>query len=75
MSEWMSVEDKLPKDGECVDIWIKLPDGDEGRMENYFYDKDCKKYWRWSGVDFDKKLHLDPLFITHWMPLPPPPKA
>ena len=60
---WISVEDKLPEEGELV-YAIR-----EGNVEPGIYKFMAKDQWEWA-----------PRFIaciddiTHWMPLPKPPK-
>lgn len=64
MGEWINVEDMLPDLGQNV-----LTVGPKGSMETTYYrgllhvrrDK-----WRWK--------HNGVKTITHWMPLPEPPK-
>lgn len=68
MSEWIKISDSLPKNGQCVSISDGVLTG----------------VWRYSGwwPDFDGKgcaSTSDPRQlirnITHWMPLPEPPKG
>ena len=56
--EWISVKDRLPNDGEITDVYIDLG----RRITNY----------KWES--FDLQSSFMPHFITHWMPLPEPPK-
>ncbi len=61
--EWVSVEDRLPEDGMTV-----LTIDTEGKNEVCFYQKE------WEGV-FQQCGGLIKIFnITHWQPLPKPPK-
>lgn len=57
--EWISVEDKLPEESADYLVWV-----------NNF---DCEPYIRIEGYlgdfGFTRKT------ITHWMPLPDPPKG
>lgn len=62
MSEWISVEDGLPKDGEEVLIYI----GNQQLVA-----EKCKVFGFVDAMDREA-LRLD--MITHWMPLPEPPK-
>ena len=66
MSEWISVKDKLPEniDGESKNILFY----DFMKEESFkgFYDF---FYHRFCDMD-----HEEYKFVTHWMPLPEPPK-
>ena len=68
MSEWISVKDRLPEAHKSVlaivydDIkigWIELVSTDPGQF-----------HWVGSGIYIDKGHYA----LTHWMPLPEPPK-
>ena len=59
--KWISVEDKLPKDGEEVLIYI--------RNKQIVAEK-CRVFGFVDAMDREA-LRLD--MITHWMPLPEPP--
>lgn len=62
-SEWISVDERLPEDGETV-----LTISCEAEMEVCFYET------AWKGV-FQQCSGLIKIYnITHWMPLPEPPK-
>lgn len=67
MTEWISVEDRFPNDGERVNVFT----ADE-RVLEMTYDKrrEC-----WSRYDSAGVCSLGQYFITHWQPLPKPPKA
>ncbi|QHJ82515.1 MAG: hypothetical protein [Caudoviricetes sp.] len=67
MSDWIKVSDRMPSNGQCVSI-------SDGHLVGV---------WRYRGwwPDFDGNgcaSTSDPLHliknITHWMPLPEPPK-
>lgn len=61
MSEWISVKDRLPKDGQLVLICtagIK----DAASFTDFYFPKYRK--WALQGMTFHP---------THWMPLPEPP--
>lgn len=60
--EWISVDERLPNDGEIV-----LTISSEAEMEVCFYEA------AWEGI-FQQYHGLVKIFnITHWMPLPEPP--
>ena len=62
-AEWISVEERLPEDGENV-----LAIDSEGKTEVCFYETEHKGVFQMCGG-------LCKIFnITHWMPLPEPPK-
>ena len=76
MTKWISVKDALPKDENCVLVWIRWGETPakasykEGRgwlpnTEHY----DCEGGWDGCVTigDFSSKE------VTHWMPLPEPP--
>lgn len=75
MSEWISVEDRLPKEGEIVlavvrgairiaSIFTEHPSFEETYQPYDYWDDpyDDGQIWEW----FD---------VTHWMPLPEPPRS
>lgn len=75
--EWISVKDKLPKQGKNVLIYWK------NSANKRFIDVACiwkgKTYnynggWHFSYCDIDGSNMLDDSQVTHWMPLPKPPK-
>ena len=65
MSEWIKVEDRLPDGFESV-IAAGLLDGDEKVSVNEAY-----YAGRWESV----RGHTMLRGVTHWMPLPQPPKV
>lgn len=75
MSEWISVKDKLPKaDGEYI---VYAQDENSPAGEGVWYDNVvvAAEYafgewtWRENSNDFDITD-----IVTHWMPLPEPPR-
>lgn len=71
MSEWISVKDKLPKyskevltytPGMAMPIRVDAYDGYYGEDDGKWYEG-----WRYRGNHAENR-------ITHWMPLPEPPK-
>lgn len=74
MSEWISVDEKLPnRDGDgsglgysvVVDLWV---DGE--RLPDCYYNFDDEQ---WLDTDIHCEIDLD--LVTHWMPLPTPPES
>ena len=66
--EWISVEDRLPQDREWVLVWhtgYKTP-------KKAFHKDDLDPYLPIFRLDGDNGLKGD---VTHWMPLPQPPKG
>ena len=60
MSEWISIESKLPENANLVLVW----DGD-CQFGHYQF----KRWSVWTDNDFGTSN-----YVTHWMPLPDPPK-
>ena len=59
--EWISVEERLPKEGVRVLVWLK---GDGSNYTSIDTDRLSLKRWvRWGRL------------VTHWMRLPEPPKG
>ena len=75
MNKWISVEDKLPKSGQKVLVYINKH-GEPLKQQTAIYE-------RWSvyidgvesnsGYDFSFVLQELQGYITHWQPLPSPP--
>ena len=64
MSEWISVKDKLPEEFENVIAFNRRGRGKACDMDI------C---W-WNGYSFDRCGKRPYSNVTHWMPLPEPPK-
>lgn len=62
-TEWISVHDRLPEDYNDVLVMATL-----GLMDVCFYDK-SNKMWIY------RSRYIEGSEVTHWMPLPPPPKG
>lgn len=58
-SKWISVEDRLPEEEQMVLIFR---DTNDGIIEATMWDKQEEKYYKMNS-------------ITHWQPLPSPPKT
>lgn len=67
MIEWISIKDKLPGDGQKVIFCIK---GDD-ESSSGDYDAGRGKFYE---LCFDESLGWPVKDISHWMPLPEPPK-
>ena len=66
MSEWISVEDRLPDNHQRV-IGIGFDYGDIKNNRHYVV---CEYFdGIWMGGEYEEFE-----YITHWMPLPEPPK-
>lgn len=74
MSEWISVEDRIPPDGDRILVCIKKPR--IGRLVTIAVFNNDK-----SVVDNSKLYWLPSMnqryarYISHWMPLPKPPEV
>lgn len=74
VQEWISVEDKLPPHNH--DVLVYRPDmAMKILVDNYYgyYGEDDAE-WHEGWAKYGKDIHNNPL-ITHWMPLPTPPKG
>ena len=61
MSKWISVEERLPNDGEEVLVWV-----DGGILDVGIWSKRDKGWVDASSLQ-------QAFGVTHWMPLPEPP--
>lgn len=72
--EWISVKNRLPRVGKNVLIAWKNYSG-----ENFIDIGECykssDKQWHFVYCDVDGTTGLDESQVTHWMPLPEPPKS
>ena len=62
MSEWISVNESMP-DGNII---VLVFDGDEVEMGSH------NEHFGWAIYELDGPSTRN--FVTHWMPLPAPPK-
>lgn len=70
--KWISVKDRLPSEGEVVDVWIGVY---KERWTNYLYVRDYKGQ---KGNDFFDPVSSGLCCIrnaSHWMPVPKPPES
>lgn len=87
--QWISVKDRLPEVGKCVLLHHTYHAfiGEHGEFESvtigYLYqplDKRRKPYFYYAAVsDYGDMVRAESIcpgseFVTHWMPLPLPPK-
>lgn len=72
--EWISVKDKLPPHNH--DVLVYRPDmAMKILVDNYYgYCGEDDGEWHEGWAKYGKDIHNNPL-ITHWMPLPTPPKG
>ena len=70
MSEWISVDEKLPDEGWYLTAGT-YSSGKPSMVEQLYYDSENDE-WLASGAG--KVIHMKyVLKVTHWMPLPDPP--
>ena len=74
VQEWISVDDKLPPYNHNVLVY-RPNMAMEILVDNYsgYYGEDDAE-WHEGWAKYGKDIHNNPL-ITHWMPLPQPPKG
>jgi hypothetical protein len=72
MSEWISVKDRLPEEGQSVDCWVSsVRYGTKYRHADSIFNTDFNE----MCFDHDDFSHYEKIeSVTHWMPLPSPPK-
>lgn len=78
MTEWISVQDRLPEDGQRVLGYTPI----DGYIFVGFYQKDPmnEKYpglhrKEWYLITSMRSTQKVTKRVTHWMPIPPPPSA
>lgn len=62
---WISVEDRLPEESQLVLTWNQ----EDVKVDVYAWIGD------YYGIGFMKDLMQEGFKVTHWMPLPDPPKT
>jgi hypothetical protein len=70
MSDWISVEDRMPSEGERVlalfkGEWVVLEVG----VENPSYEETFEPFKYWFEP-FSDMLYIEYYDVTHWLPLP-----
>lgn len=68
MSDWISVENELPLEGTLV-LATGFDYGDESKKRHYVVAMRIDEYW-YDEDDVNREF----THLTHWMPLPEPPK-
>ena len=63
VQEWISVKDRLPEEGDIVLCYMEFG---EQRIAQWDESENC---WAGQLIDYHKEQ------VTHWMPLPQPPKG
>jgi hypothetical protein len=63
--DWVSVKDELPEH----DAVVLVTDGEHVTIAEWYIGSG------WSLAREDKAIGIVPGTLTHWMPLPPPPKT
>lgn len=75
MSEWISVDDRLPELG--VEVLVYKPASKWGKIQFDTWDEQHEAPLSWSSATIPTGFgwnDTDDFYdITHWMPLPPPP--
>ena len=75
MSDWISVDDRLPDIGDRVLVNLS---GDlivlELREEIPTYEEAFLPFYYWHEP-YDEMLDIEYDEVVHWMPLPPPPES
>jgi len=74
MSEWISLADKWPQDADMYLVCGVAPDGE--RFIAVCWSPDGEDYWLMvSPLGFNDDFPDYRVYgVTHWMPLPEPPK-
>lgn len=75
-TEWISVKDKLPRQGKEVLVRWKEYKGNYRTVIGKKWNEPQypETPWHFSYYDCDGNNMLDHSQVTHWMPLPEPPK-
>ncbi len=66
--DWISVDERLPENDVCVLVRDSfLPGLDEVSLST-------ARLWNGYWIDYRGDKHVYAKSVTHWQPLPPPPK-
>jgi hypothetical protein len=73
---WVLLGETRPKHAQQCDIWVVDADGDGRRITDVEFDAEAMVFITTDEGDFDAFADLDveDEVVTHWMPLPEPPK-
>ena len=71
--QWVSVDDRLPEDGQIVDVWIVSNGLFNQRLTDVVYSSTSLTFQIDDICDVGIEPHPTNSFVTHWMPLPKPP--
>lgn len=70
MSEWISVDERLPEDSREVLCWYL---NTEGRYCYVIGSYSRRLFEGWETDIDNNECYYSPVKVTHWMPLPEPP--
>lgn len=70
---WIPVSERLPENGEFIDVWI-VDNDYEFRKAEVMFDKDSMVFLVHNIGAIGVFANESELHITHWMELPKPPK-
>lgn len=74
MSEWISVEDRLPDVKEWYLVVMKYQENSPTHNGVMSYEPFYKQFIPLHEVDEHRVVDYHQWIVTHWMPLPEPPK-
>lgn len=74
MNKWISVEDRLPDNDDMVLIWPQPCYGVDLHVGQYQKHREDGPSWLSVTYEDHWGVLCDPIAVTHWMPLPEPPK-
>lgn len=70
MMEWISVKERLPKNtGISENVILHTRNG---KVVTGWLEIGAFKWWILEDADYHESVEFD--YVTHWMPLPEPPK-
>lgn len=72
VAEWIPVSERLPDDGQLAIVTYIRYDNGEPASDGIAYRDRGYWYWRGEEPEDDEEVVVE---ITHWMPLPKPPKG